>query len=278
MARPSDDEPEFRPRKKKGTKKKSSSSGINWKGIGGVLLCLLFIAGAVGKFMKGFNRARNAAAGQPAAENTGSGFWNSDADNKKLSENNLRQIALALHNYHDVFRTFPAGAVVREGDSAATNSWAISALPFLDQQTLYQRYDSNKVWNGPENQPVTNTPLAIFQIPGRDSSGAVSHYAGNSHLFVANQTFSLNQISDGATNTLLLGEVSAGLKSWADPTNVRDLARGLGATPDQFGGTFSGGSQILMADGQIKFLSEKTDPAVLKAIATPTGGEVVADF
>ena len=81
--------------------------------------------------MKGFNRARNAAAGQPAAENTGSGFWNSDADNKKLSENNLRQIGLALHNYHDVFQTFPAGAVVREGDNAATNSWAICALPFL---------------------------------------------------------------------------------------------------------------------------------------------------
>lgn len=179
MPRPSD-EAEFRPRKNKGTRKKSSSSGINWKGIGGVLLCLLFIAGAVGKFMKGFNRARNAAAGQPAAENTGSGFWNSDADNKKLSENNLRQIALALHNYHDVFQTFPAGAVVREGDNAATNSWAICALPFLDQRSLYQRYDFNKAWNGPENQSVTNTPLTIFQIPGRDSSGAVSHYAANS--------------------------------------------------------------------------------------------------
>jgi hypothetical protein len=271
MPRPTDDD--LRPRKKKAKKKPSSS--VNWAAIGGTVLGILVLLGAIGKFIRGYTRARDAATGQTQIQTGGSGFWKSEDDNKVLSQNNLKQIGLALHNYHDVSRMFPAGAVVRDSDQVTTGSWSICILPFVDQP-LYQRYDHNKAWNGPENQPVISTSLPVFLFPG--GSGAVSNYAGNSHLFTTNQNFTLSQISDGASNTLLIGEVSAGLKSWADPSNVRDLSRGLGATADQFGGTFSGGCQILLVDGQVKFLSDKTDPTVLKAIATPAGGEVVNSF
>ena len=48
--------------------------------------------------------------------------------------------------------------------------------------------------------------------------------------------------------------------------------------PDGIGGPFRGGFHAAMADGSVKFISEKTDPKVLEAIATIHGGEVVGDY
>ena len=76
---------------------------------------------------------------------------------------------------------------------------------------------------------------------------------------------------------MAFGEVSAGFKAWGDPTNVRDLAAGLGQSATQFGGT-NGATQILMLDGSVRTLTDNVAPSVLKALATPAGGEVIGDF
>ncbi len=72
-----------------------------------------------------------------------------EAARRSTCKNNLKQIGLALHNYHDTHRTFPPGAVWYGIGSAPANgrdanwgtTWVVQVLPFMDQANLYNRYD-----------------------------------------------------------------------------------------------------------------------------------------
>ena len=76
--------------------------------------------------------------------------------------------------------------------------------------------------------------------------------------------------------TNAFGEVNANFSPWGRPMNVRDPARGINRGPYGFGGApGSGGAHFAMADGSVRFVSEKISPAVLKALATPNGGEEI---
>lgn len=75
---------------------------------------------------------------------------------------------------------------------------------------------------------------------------------------------------------ILVGEVNAGFRPSGHPINWRDPSDGLGGGPRAFGGPpASTGVHFLMADGSVRSLSPRTDPAVLRALATPAGGEEV---
>src|SRR3954462_2962310 len=62
-------------------------------------------------------------------------------------KNNLKQIGLALHQYHGVYNNFPSGHVELEvpagsGTYGYYQSWAIALLPYLEQQNLYDKYNN----------------------------------------------------------------------------------------------------------------------------------------
>ena len=194
-------------------------------------------------------------------------------------KNNLRQIGLALHNYYDSYKMFPPGGSVRE-DGTEMLSWTASILPFLDQASLYAQINPDFGWKGPENRTVFSTTIPDLVNPGipEKSGPGICHYAGNSHLFEINKGVRITEITDGLSNTILVGDVSAGFKQWGDPTNVRDPGLGLGKTPDQFGSPFQGGAHFVMGDGSVRFISENIDRDVLKALATPDEGDDAGEF
>lgn len=75
---------------------------------------------------------------------------------------NLKQQVLALHNYHDTYQVFPAGNIT-PGNCCGTLSrvnWAISILPFVEQQALYDRYDMNLA---NEDQPIDASGFCVVQ-------------------------------------------------------------------------------------------------------------------
>jgi prepilin-type processing-associated H-X9-DG protein len=73
-----------------------------------------------------------------------------------------------------------------------------------------------------------------------------------------------------ASTTILIGEVNANFKPWGHPANWRDPAKGINRSPDGFGGRpGAGGANFLMADGSVKFISERTSLDVLRALASP---------
>lgn len=102
--------------------------------------------------------------------------------------NQIKQIGLAMHSYHDCYNTFPAGAVLdRTHNYAGTDvrrqriSWSVSILPFMEQGTLYSNFKFDKVFTAisgnsddtpyaPENAALQDTVLAEFRCPSDPAS------------------------------------------------------------------------------------------------------------
>ena len=96
-----------------------------------------------------------------------------EAARRTQCKNNLHQLGLALHNYHDVHNTFPPGNVTM-GDCCSTPSlvnWAISILPYIDQANLQTRYDFNKSNEDPANQAALQQVIPAYNCPSDVNAG-----------------------------------------------------------------------------------------------------------
>lgn len=90
-----------------------------------------------------------------------------EAANRMSCSNNLKQIAMALHNYESSHRKFPPGGIT-PGTCCGTRSftnWAIEILPFLELEALYKRYDQSQVNEDPVNLPVVQTQVKVYICP-----------------------------------------------------------------------------------------------------------------
>jgi len=76
---------------------------------------------------------------------------------------NLKQLGLALHNYHDVHRKFPPAAN-RRGWKLREN-WVIRILPFLEQQQLFDRFDLDLEISHEDNEPARSEHLPVVICP-----------------------------------------------------------------------------------------------------------------
>jgi prepilin-type processing-associated H-X9-DG protein/prepilin-type N-terminal cleavage/methylation domain-containing protein len=99
-----------------------------------------------------------------------------EAANRMSCSNNLKQIGLALHNYHDTNGSFPPGHECHKFDGqGATNgtignpyyfsNWAIKMLPYLEQDNLYKLYDNTVSNNHPNNKTVRETFVKVYSCP-----------------------------------------------------------------------------------------------------------------
>ena len=93
-----------------------------------------------------------------------------EAARRAQCSNNLKQIGLALHNYHDTHRTFPAFAFMtlasEHGDGFEYKvDWVVNILPYMEMQALYDQYDPYYTWCHEENQETVTTRLAPFECP-----------------------------------------------------------------------------------------------------------------
>lgn len=156
-----------------------------------------------------------------------------EAARRTQCRNNLRQIALALHNYHDRSACFPPLTVVNWNTDTGWWSWITRILPDLDQQPLYEQFDlDDDVWdNCHRYKPWTSQRLTVLRCssdphsdtvyesdascPGGKAYAITSYLGcrgstrdlpGNGVLPHVNQVARLADIADGTSQTLLLGE------------------------------------------------------------------------
>lgn len=88
--------------------------------------------------------------------------------------NKLKLLALAMHNYHDVYKKFPpSGLIYPKPDDATAKekpkemlSWRVRILPFIEQQRLYDQFNFNEPWDGPTNKPLLSQMPEIFKPAG----------------------------------------------------------------------------------------------------------------
>src|SRR5207248_1443388 len=132
-------------------------------------------------------------------------------------------------------------------------------------------------WNDAKNAPAMKTVILEYVSPfigtPQEDGFAPSHYAGNVHVLGA-KPMALGDITDGASNTLLFGEVAHGFKPWGMPMNCRDPSVGLNS-PHGFANPRRAGVTFAFADGTIRTIRADISPEVLKALSTPRGGEKV---
>ena len=141
------------------------------------------------------------------------------AANRINSQNNLKQLALACHNYHAAFGFFPPG------NDANNFSAAAYLLPYVEQDNLYKLIDFKKPVTDAANKQVRETMVKLFLSPDdprervKEGLGATSYLfnAGskpglekNNGVFFQDSKIRLSEIPDGTSNTLMIGETLKG--------------------------------------------------------------------
>ena len=202
------------------------------------------------------------------------------AARRNNSANKLKQIAIAAQNFYDTHsRLLPAGVTV-DGQGRALHGWQTMILPYIDEAPLYNKIDRTRPWNNPVNLPHFRVQLDEYLNPSADptvdaNGFGLSHYAGNVWVLGGTKQHTLKEIKDGASKTFLAGESAGNFPAWGKPGNWRDPALGVDRSPDGFGGNRRGATQFVMVDGSVREVFDDVDPAVLKALSTPAGGEEI---
>ena len=98
-----------------------------------------------------------------------------EAARRTQCRNHLKQVGLALHNYHDTHRVFPPGWMGVENGVASVEGisglgWAAMILPEIDQAPLYNTLNLNiAVADYPTNAPALTTTLSVYRCPSDPS-------------------------------------------------------------------------------------------------------------
>ncbi len=191
------------------------------------------------------------------------------------STNNLKQIGLAFHNFHEVNKHFPASANRDKG--AVPYSWRVAILPYIEQQELYNQYRFDEPWDGPHNRELIDKMPVIYAFPdpnGTPSSRSHTSYfvfTGPSTIGGAEGGAKIQQITDGMSNTILAVEAKREVP-WTKP---EDLPFDPKAPLPELGGFAPDGFNALFADGSVLFIVKSMDPMMLKTLITRDGGEVI---
>jgi prepilin-type N-terminal cleavage/methylation domain-containing protein len=188
-----------------------------------------------------------------------------EAARRSTCKNNLKQIGIALHNYHEAYNTFPGNPIAGVSPSAthpggpsngsgtaeAWMAWSGFAvlLPYMDQGPVYDQINFSYHWNvnttAIPNQTMASTPIPAFLCPSDPGSGAkytavmaATSYGlsagpaaswstgGNNPGFATlNRGVRVGDIVDGASNTIAASEMQIGLNTGMWPTGTGSQTR-----------------------------------------------------
>lgn len=221
-------------------------------------------------------------------------------------KNNLKQIGLGLHNYHDANQMFPPGYLANGSytdgatDTAPGWGWAAYMLPYIEQNNLSQQFNFNQpVQNFPGIQtmvkiylcPADLTPAAAFAAPdafgntialaapssyaacvGGDESGTTD--PNGLGIFYRNSRTRLTDVTDGTSTTIMIGERSWGNANgiWAGAINNGVILRGKqNLCPGTGAGSYPAATLVL-AHSHLNNTTTDTDGGLDDFSSRHTGG------
>ena len=126
-------------------------------------------------------------------------------------KNNMKQILLALHTYHDEYESFPPAYTV-DAEGKPLHSWRTLILPYLEQQKLYDTIDLSKPWNHPANKQAFESSVPAYICPKATCPSNHTTYlavAAPGGCFAPGAARRVSEITDGTAGTLLVVEVNS---------------------------------------------------------------------
>jgi prepilin-type processing-associated H-X9-DG protein len=197
-----------------------------------------------------------------------------EAAQRNASQNNLKQIALAMLNHESAKKSFPAAANFdKEGKPLL--SWRVHILPFIEEGALYNEFHLDEPWDSEHNKKLIEKMPDVYKHPKFNELGKTVYLAvvGKGAAFEGKQGQKIGQFKDGTSNTILVIEgAPAKAVPWTKPDDWEfDPEKEIDIS--DFGGLWEGGIfNAAFADGHIAALSDLTDPEELKKYFTRAGG------
>jgi prepilin-type N-terminal cleavage/methylation domain-containing protein/prepilin-type processing-associated H-X9-DG protein len=220
---------------------------------------------------------------------------------KASCKNNLKQIGLALHQFHHDKGRLPIGCVEWRGMGGDPRdrqlAWSAYLLPYLEQSNLFEAIDLGRPFDAPENAGVAATRVQVYLCPSaprRDQQRGPTDYGGlygermvtrqpDDGVFLYDTAIHFEDVRDGLSQTMAVAEDVGGPDAeWINGNNVFVQSGGIN-DPNAWSGDneirsqHSAGAMVVFLDGHVSFLADSMDKLVLGGLITRNGREVVAE-
>jgi hypothetical protein len=194
------------------------------------------------------------------------------------SQNHLKIIGLAMHNYHDTYKTLPAAAIYsKDGQNRPLLSWRVAILPFIEQAGLYNQFKLDEPWDSPHNLRLLSQMPPEYASPRGAAPPGHTHYlvfTGPKTPFDSPRGRRLTEFLDGTANTILVVEADDSVP-WTKPA---DLEIAPGRPLPRLGGLFGNGFNALVADGSVHFLDpRRVNEPILRLLIDPNDGQPIPE-
>jgi hypothetical protein len=196
--------------------------------------------------------------------------------------NQMRQIALAMHNYHDAWGYFPPASICDENRKPLL-SWRVALLPFLDEGDLYDQFHFDEPWDSPHNRKlVEGIPPHYRSADAPPGSTRFQLPTGRRAPFQTQPTplgvekFRLDYVADGTGKTIMVVEAGAARAvPWTKPDDVEfdeaDPFEALGTIGEE-------GFRAALFDGRVLTIPRSISQDDLRRLIDPSDGERLQGF
>ena len=189
--------------------------------------------------------------------------------------NNLKQIGLAMHIYHDMNNAFPPQGGASGPKDKDGLSWRVHILPFIEQDALYKQFKLDEPWDSENNKKLIDQMPKIYVSPLAVAPAGQTYYkvfSTKEGIFYPGSKTRMTDITDGTSNTIMAVEGGKPV-IWTKPDDIpfdgKIDPKSL-ALPDRTG------INIGMADGSVRWIElSQLTPQKLAAAITRAGGEIV---
>jgi hypothetical protein len=161
-----------------------------------------------------------AAAQPPAAAQPAPREPNATPAQRMKCMNNLKQILIAMHNYHDVMGNMPGDILDKDGKPIL--SWRVAILPYIEQDQLYKSFKLDEPWDSDHNKKLLARMPPTYRIDIQPKDATKTYYqvfAGPGTMFEPGQKIKLQEIADGTSNTIAAVEAGPAVE-WSKPADI----------------------------------------------------------
>ncbi|MEX2139391.1 MAG: DUF1559 domain-containing protein [Pirellulales bacterium] len=203
---------------------------------------------------------KRATPAQTAASEVAKRLLDLFTTRRAKSINNLKQLALSMHNYLDVYKHFPPAATADKAGKPLL-SWRVHVLPYVEEGELYRQFKLDEPWDSEHNKQLIEKMPDIFRVPILPPLPKYTTTylvpVGEETLFYDDKGTPIKEVRDGVSKTILIVEADADQAViWSKPGDwqfdPKAPARGLGKLR---GPTFL----AAFADGSIGQLDPERD-------------------